>query len=116
MGLFDGTPLEDAVICSRCAQPLKQCPCPPLADEPVANRPPLPPDQQRLKVKLEKRRLGKLVTVISGFQGGQQELQQLLTELKNHCGAGGTIAAQTLEIQGDQQQRVSAALASRGYR
>ncbi len=116
MGLFDGTPLENAVLCTRCGQALKHCQCPPLEDDPAANSPSLPPDRQRLKVKVEKRRRGKLVTVISGFQGSQQELQQLLTELKNHCGAGGTVAAQTLEIQGDQQQRLTAVFASKGYR
>ncbi len=109
MGLFDGTPLENLVVCSQCGLSTKECKCPPGAE------PAVPPTRQQLKVTLEKRRRGKTVTVVSGFQGGPEDLQRLLTELKNSCGAGGTVTEQTLEIQGDQQARISKALMDKGY-
>ena len=109
MGLFDGTPLEDTVVCSRCGQALKQCQCPPVDERSVE------PSRQQLKVTVEKRHRGKIVTLVTGFQGSPSDFQYLLSELKNSCGAGGTLAEQTLEIQGDQQSRVSEALLNKGY-
>lgn len=110
MGLFDGTPLERPVCCDRCGRPEQDCDCPP---EPVADR---APSSQRLKLRLEKRKRGKLVTVVSGFECQRTQLQNVLTTLKNHCGAGGTLAESTLELQGDHVDRAATQLRQMGYR
>lgn len=107
MGLFDGTELERPVLCDRCQQDLRSCNCPPVDIE---------PKDQILSIRLEKRKKGKLVTVVSGFLCQVTQLQATLTFLKNHCGAGGTIADQHLEIQGDHSERIAELLKSRGYR
>jgi translation initiation factor 1 len=67
-------------------------------------------------VRREKRQKGKLVTVVSGLSGSQTDLPQLLTQLKSSLGTGGTMDDESLVIQGDQVERVSAALAKLGYK
>jgi translation initiation factor 1 len=63
-----------------------------------------------------KRRKGKTVTVISGLQHTPATFKQLLTTLKETCGAGGTLKDGELEIQGDQRERVAARLQELGYK
>ena len=49
----------------------------------------LPPQKQRLRVFLEKKnRGGKQVTVVAGFIGSDDDLQQLGRMLKTRCGVG----------------------------
>ena len=88
-----------------------ECECPPLPD-PEPER--VPPAKQRLRLQVERRKKGKQVTVIRDLH----ELDQpdVLTELKNVCGAGGTIKEQVIEIQGDHLERVQAWLRGQGYK
>jgi translation initiation factor 1 len=65
---------------------------------------------------VEKRKKGKLMTVVRGLPEEGNDLPELLTQLKNHCGAGGTLKDAELEIQGDQLDRVRAKLQLLGYR
>src|SRR5690349_10322305 len=47
----------------------------------------LPPQQQKLNVRLEtKHRAGKAVTLVEGFVGTDEDLQDLGKKLKNFCG------------------------------
>jgi translation initiation factor 1 len=43
-------------------------------------------------------------------------MKELLRELKNLCGAGGTLKENELEIQGDQRDVLRAHLEGKGYR
>lgn len=76
----------------------------------------VPPEKQTARLSLEKRRRGKMVTVIAGLSPDQTDLNALLKELKNHCGAGGTLSEAGLEIQGRQLERVRDKLKAIGYR
>lgn len=112
MGLFDGTALQRPVICERCELDVKQCQCPPLsiqADFAVA------PEKQKIRISVERRKRGKLVTLIRGLRGSELQRRELLTQLKDFCGAGGTQASEGIEIQGDHSQRLAAELRRRGY-
>ena len=67
----------------------------------------LPPAQQRLKVKLDtKQRAGKVVTLVEGFVGTTEDLEQLGKELKTKCGTGGSVKDGLIIIQGDYREKV----------
>ena len=77
----------------------------------------LPPQQQKLKVKLEtKHRGGKTVTLIEGFVGKDEDLQQLGKLLKNLCGTGGSAKDNEIIIQGDQREKILQWLLKNGYK
>ncbi len=79
--------------------------------------PDLPPSQQNLRVQASRTgRKGKTVTVITGFQAQPETLNALLKQLKAQCGTGGTLKDQTLEIQGDQKQKILELLMKLGYK
>ncbi len=110
MGLFDGTILERPVLCERCGLDVKQCTCPPL------EAPDKTPGDQLLKIALEKRKNGKQVTVVRGFDCRKSQIQNVLQSLKNSCGAGGTCDANTIEIQGNHSEKARTELKKLGYR
>jgi translation initiation factor 1 len=55
---------------------------------------------------------GKTVTVVRGIEG---DLAALATDIKRHCGAGGSVKAGAIEVQGDHRDRVVAWLRAAGY-
>jgi translation initiation factor 1 len=65
---------------------------------------------------VEKRKKGKVVTVVRGLPADQNDLPGLLTRLKNQCGAGGTLAGDEIEIQGEHRPRVRTILEALGYK
>ena len=73
------------------------------------------PRMARATVRTEKRKRGKLVTLVQELNSTDCDLDELLTTLKNHCGAGGTVKDDVLEIQGDQAKRVREKLLSLGF-
>lgn len=99
MRLFEGTPFDIPPKCERCGQLEAECSCPPEPKKRVA------PEKQSLRIAVEKRKKGKWVTVIRGL-ATENDLTPLLTELKNACGAGGTIKEGTIEIQGNHEERL----------
>ncbi|MFO0904886.1 MAG: translation initiation factor [Pirellulales bacterium] len=113
MRLFEGTPWDRPPKCERCGLLESECKCPPLPDPPAARK---PPEKQRARVQVEKRARGKLVTVVRGLAAVDNDLPELLTHLKNACGAGGTVKDDELEIQGDHRDRVLGLLGKRGYK
>lgn len=110
MRLFEGTPFDRPPTCERCGALEADCICPP---EPP---PRIPPDQQTARLSVEKRKKGKLVTVVRGLSVEGNDLPALLTRLKSTCGAGGTLKDGVLEIQGKQLSPVRDALRTIGYR
>ncbi|QDV70461.1 translation initiation factor Sui1 [Rosistilla carotiformis] len=64
----------------------------------------------------EKRKRGKVVTLVKGLPAEGNDLPALLTQLKSRCGAGGTIKDDQLELQGDHLETVRRVLAEIGYR
>lgn len=78
--------------------------------------PTLPANQQRLRVQLDKRnRGGKVVTLITGFQGTADDLTVLGKVLRVRCGVGGAAKEGEIILQGDLRQRVADILDSEGY-
>ncbi|HIY69810.1 MAG TPA: translation initiation factor [Candidatus Alistipes intestinigallinarum] len=84
-------------------------------EEPEAET--LPPQQQDLRVWLDrKQRAGKVVTLVKGFVGRDEDLQTLARLLKTKCGVGGAAKDGEIIIQGDHRDRVVEILTRSGYR
>ena len=70
-----------------------------------------------VRVRREKKgRGGTTVTTLSGVGGSDADRRELLRELKQRCGCGGTARDDLLELQGDRVDAVLEALAERGLR
>ena len=83
---------------------------------PEGPRETLPKEKQKLKVMLDsKQRAGKVVTLIDGFVGNDEDMEALGKQLKTKCGAGGSIKDGYIIIQGDYKVKVLAWLKEWGY-
>jgi len=110
-GLFAGTPLERPVTCTVCERPLEKCQCPRDAGGRVL----LPADQTAV-VRLERRRNGKVVTLVSGLDPAASDLAAIVQRIKSACGAGGTVRGDGIEVQGDHRKKTIDTLTTLGYR
>jgi translation initiation factor 1 len=109
--LFAGTPYDRPPTCDRCGKQESDCKCPPILIPKTAAS----PDKKTVRLSVEKRKKGKVVTVIRGLSARADDLPALLTQLKNQCGAGGTLDGETLELQGNHIERLRTLLGAAGY-
>ena len=110
MRLFEGTQFDIPPTCDRCGKLEEECNCPPPPPQYTS------PQMQTARLAIEKRKKGKVVTVIRGLPAAENDLPTVLAKLKNSCGAGGTLKDDELEIQGKHLERVRHVLNEIGYR
>jgi translation initiation factor 1 len=90
-----------------------------------ARRPQAPPSPSRkpdagggkgIRVRLERRPGGRDITTVLGVPGTADVIAGLARDLRAACGAGGTVRDGVIELQGDQCDKVRAALLERGMK
>ena len=77
----------------------------------------LPPSQQKLYVSLDrKNRKGKVVTLVEGYIGSEDDMKELGKRLKSLCGSGGTVKEGNILLQGDFRDKIITVLQNEGFR
>jgi len=93
-----------AEICPICGLPKDICVCREISKE-----------QQRIRVRLERRRFRKLMTVIDGIDAKEIDLSRLAQKMKSFCACGGTAKNGQILLQGDQRTKAHAFLIQMGF-
>ena len=91
-------------ICPKCGLPKEICVCEEIARE-----------QQNITVAVDKRRYGKMMTIVDGLNPHELDLDSLISNLKSICACGGTIKEGRIELQGDHRSKVKEALDKLGF-
>ena len=74
------------------------------------------PEHQKLRITIDrKQRKGKSVTLVSGFVGKNEDLENLAKELKSKCGTGGSVKDGEIIIQGEMIEKIMSFLKTKGY-
>jgi translation initiation factor 1 len=91
-------------ICQVCGLPKEICVCEDIARE-----------QQKISIAVDKRRYGKMMTVVDGVNPNEVDIGALVSKLKSICACGGTIKEGKIELQGDHRTRVKETLEKMGF-
>ena len=97
-------------ICPDCSKPIKECICREI------KRNALPETSGKVRIRHETMgRRNKGVTIIYGLPLSQEQLKKLANKLKSTFGTGGAVKDHTIELQGDQREKVAVELRRLGY-
>lgn len=76
----------------------------------------LTPDEQFLKIKLDKKhRGGKVVTIVEGLSMNEVEIENISKQLKTFCGTGGSAKNYEIIIQGDHREKIVEWFIKKGF-
>lgn len=90
-------------ICPKCGLPIPACVCGEIAKT-----------QQQISVTTEKRRFGKVNTMISGFDDGV-DIKDIARKLKMKRACGGTVKNKIIELQGNHRGFIKSILVAEGF-
>jgi translation initiation factor 1 len=93
-----------AEICPVCGLPSDLCVCEEMSKE-----------QQRIRIRLERRKWGKKYTIIDGIDSKGVDLRKIASELKNKCACGGTAKNEQVQLMGDHRDIVRESLIKMGF-
>ena len=69
---------------------------------------------QRIQITTDKKRYGKIVTIVSGFDEGI-DIKKIAKALKDELACGGTYKNNAVELQGDHTKKIKDALVRLGF-
>ncbi|MCS6818373.1 MAG: translation initiation factor [Chitinophagales bacterium] len=75
----------------------------------------LPKGQQKLYLRLDRLKGGKLATVVENYISSDEDKEALAKELKQKCGVGGSVKDGEIILQGDHRDKVLQLLISKGF-
>lgn len=70
--------------------------------------------EQKITVRTETRRYGKVITVVSGFDKGI-DIKNTAKKLKAALACGGTVKSNSIELQGNHKKQVKPVLVKLGF-
>ena len=91
-------------VCKVCGLPKELCVCESIAKS-----------AQKVIVRAESRRWGKMTTVIDGLDPKQVNMPELTSKLKSKMACGGTIKDNVIELQGDHRKQIVPVLVKAGF-
>jgi translation initiation factor 1 len=134
--LFSGTQFDRPGKCETCGRPAENCICAKNVILPekkkMSERPggkhegrqknsyeltpenSVAPKDQVAKLRVEKRKGNREVTVIGGLEHPANDLAKLLSILKTKLACGGAVQGRTIELQGDHAKRAAEILEENG--
>ncbi len=89
-------------ICPNCGLPSEACVCQEIAKK-----------QQSIIIRTEKRRFGKIITIVIGFEG--VDIKEIAKKLKAKLACGGTVKNNEIELQGEHRSKVKKVLLEEGF-
>ena len=92
-------------ICEKCGLPKQLCVCETIAKE-----------DQEIVIKQEKKRFGKIATIVQGIDPKEIDLKDLAKKLKSKFACGGTAKKGVIELQGDHVDGVKSELIKLGFK
>ena len=90
-------------ICPKCSLPKEACVCEQIVKS-----------SQKIRVTKDKKRYGKIVTIVTGFGNGI-DIKKTAKDLKNRLACGGTYKNDAIELQGDHTKKVKEVLVKLGF-
>lgn len=90
-------------ICPKCGLPTQACVCEQIVKS-----------SQKITVTTDKKRYGKIVTIVTGFGSGI-DVKKTAKDLKNSLACGGTYKDDAVELQGDHRKKIRDALVKLGF-
>ena len=90
-------------ICPKCGLPQQACVCERIVKS-----------AQRIHVTTDKKKYGKIVTIVSGFEKGI-DIKKIAKALKNELACGGTFKENMVELQGDHRKKIKPILVKLGF-
>jgi translation initiation factor 1 len=91
-------------ICPKCGLPQELCVCESIAKE-----------SQKIEVSTEKKKFGKVYTVITGIDEKEIDMKTLLKKLKSKFACGGKAKKGRIELQGNHKTKVKESLIESGF-